>query len=122
MKEIRVGRYVLIDGIPCRVVEIETSAPGKHGSAKMRVTGIGMFDGQKKSIIKPSSADIEVPVIGKKKAQVVSVAESSVQVMDSDTFEVYDLQIPEDLRGKLEAGKEVEVIVAMGRKALSRVW
>lgn len=122
MKEIRVGRYVLIDGIPCRVVEIETSAPGKHGSAKMRVTGIGMFDGQKKSIIKPSSADIEVPVIGKKKAQVVSVAESSVQVMDSDTFEVYDLQIPDDLRGKLEAGKEVEVIVAMGRKALSRVW
>ena len=39
MKEIKVGRFVLIDGVPCKVVNIETSAPGKHGAAKMRVTG-----------------------------------------------------------------------------------
>jgi translation initiation factor 5A precursor (eIF-5A) len=31
MKEIKTGRFILIDGIPCKVVEIETSAPGKHG-------------------------------------------------------------------------------------------
>ena len=46
-KDIKIGRYLLIE-IPCRVVDIETSKTGKHGSAKMRVTGIGIFDGQKK--------------------------------------------------------------------------
>jgi translation initiation factor 5A len=122
LKNIRVGRYVLIDSIPCRVVDIETSSPGKHGAAKMRITAIGMFDGQKKSLIKPSSADIEVPIITKKKAQIVSVTNTSVQVMDSESFEVYEVPLTDEFRGKLEPGKEVEVMDAMGRKALSRIW
>ncbi|EQD40574.1 translation initiation factor IF-5A, partial [mine drainage metagenome] len=42
MKEIKVGRYIIIDGIPCKVVNIDVSSPGKHGSAKMRVTAIGI--------------------------------------------------------------------------------
>ena len=120
MKEIKVGRFVLIDGVPCKVVNIETSAPGKHGAAKMRVTGIGIFDGQKKVLLKPSSGDIDVPVINKRKAQVVSVSETSAQIMDSETYEVYEIPVPEELRNKLAAGAEVEVMEAMGRKALAR--
>ncbi|MCL4375267.1 translation initiation factor IF-5A, partial [Candidatus Marsarchaeota archaeon] len=69
MKDIKVGRFILIDGVPCRVVEIETSAPGKHGSAKMRVTAVSIFDGGKKTLLKPSDGDVEVPVITKRKAQ-----------------------------------------------------
>ena len=68
MKEVKPGRYILIDGIPCRVVDMEFSAPGKHGAAKVRVTAIGLFDGSKRTLLKPSNADIEVPVITKKKA------------------------------------------------------
>ncbi len=120
-KELREGRYVLIDGVPCRVVQIEISAPGKHGSAKMRITGMGIFDGHKKIIIKPSDADVEVPILKKKKAQVVSVTGNNAQLMDSDTYEVYDLPIPEDFTGKVIAGNEVETIEAMGKRAISRV-
>lgn len=29
------GSYVIIDGEPCKVVEIEKSKTGKHGSAKV---------------------------------------------------------------------------------------
>ena len=120
MKELRIGRYVLIDGIPCKVVDIDISSPGKHGSAKMRVTAIGIFDGQKKTILKPSDSDVEVPVINKKKAQVVSVEGASAQVMDLETYEVFALPIPEELQGKLKSGNEVELLEAMGNKAISR--
>ncbi len=120
MKEIKVGRYIMIDGVPCKVVDIETSAPGKHGPAKMRVTGLGIFDGQKKTLLKSSDGDAEIPVIKKKKAQVVSVSEKSAQLMDSETFEVYEITT-EGFTEKLNAGSEVEVMEAMGRKALSRV-
>ncbi|MCL4388968.1 MAG: translation initiation factor IF-5A [Candidatus Marsarchaeota archaeon] len=120
MKELRIGRYVLIDGIPCKVVDIDISSPGKHGSAKMRVTAIGIFDGQKKTILKPSDSDVEVPVINKKKAQVVSVEGSSAQVMDLETYEVFTLPIPEELQGKLKSGNEVELLEAMGNKTISR--
>jgi translation initiation factor 5A len=120
-KELREGRYLLIDGVPCRVLQIEISSPGKHGSAKMRITGIGIFDGHKKVIIMPNHSDVEVPILKKKKAQIVSVTGANVQLMDSDTYEVYELPITEEFVGKLVAGNEVEVIEAMGRRALSRL-
>lgn len=120
MKDLKIGRYVIIDSVPCKVVEIETSSPGKHGSAKMRITGIGIFDSQKKTLLKPSDGDVEVPTIVKKKAQVVSVEGSSAQLMDLESYEVYSLPIPEDLRGKFKSGNEVEIIEASGRRAISR--
>lgn len=119
-KDIKVGRFLLIDGVPCKVVDIETSAPGKHGSAKMRITAIGIFDGQKKTLLQPSHGDVQVPVIKKLRAQVVSVTGDNAQLMDAETYEVYDLKIPEELAGKLQAGSEVEVMEAMGKRALVR--
>jgi translation initiation factor 5A len=121
MKELRVGRFLLIEGIPCKVVDIEISSPGKHGSAKMRVTAIGIFDGQKKTLLKPSDSDVEVPVIKKKKAQIVSVTDNSAQLMDGETYEVYDIPITDEFKGKLKAGGELEIMDTMGRKALARV-
>ncbi|MDE1824141.1 MAG: translation initiation factor IF-5A [Candidatus Micrarchaeota archaeon] len=121
MKDIKPGRFILIDGVPCRVVEIDVSAPGKHGAAKMRITAVGIFDNQKKTLLKPSSADIEVPIITKRKAQVVSVSGNISQLMDLESYETYELQVPEDLRGSVKPGAEVEVMESMGRKAISRV-
>jgi translation initiation factor 5A len=121
MKEVKVGRYVMIDGVPCKVVDVETSAPGKHGPAKMRVTGLGIFDGQKKTLLKSSDGTAEVPVIKKHKAQVVSVGDNSAQLMDSETFEVFEITTVGFEGGNLTAGSEVEVMEAMGRKALARL-
>ncbi len=120
-KELKVGGYVMIEGVPCKIVDIETSAPGKHGSAKMRITAIGIFDGQKKTMLKPSSGDAERPVIDKRKAQVISVTGTMAQLMDADTYETYDLQVPEDLRGSVKSGAEVEVIHTMGKRAMTRL-
>jgi translation initiation factor 5A len=121
MKEVKPGRYILIDNIPCRVVDMEFSAPGKHGAAKVRVTAIGIFDGSKRTLLKPSNADVEVPVITKRKAQVVSKTETTVQLMDLETYDTYDLPMPEDLKEALKAGAEVEIIESMGKKAIGRV-
>ncbi len=120
-KELRIGRYLIIDDTPCKVVDIETSAPGKHGAAKMRITAIGIFDGSKKTLLKPSDGDVEVPVTTKKKAQVVSIIGQTAQLMDLDTYETYELPIPEEMKSALKPSSEVEVIEAMGKKALLRV-
>ena len=121
MKDLRPGRFLLIDGVPCRVVEIDVSSPGKHGAAKMRVTAVGIFDGSKKTLLKPSDADIEVPVINKKKAQVVSITENRAQLMDLESYDTYELPVPEDLKNSVKAGSEVEVMESMGKRAISRV-
>jgi translation initiation factor 5A len=120
-KELRVGKYVLIDDIPCKVVEIESSKPGKHGAAKMRVTAIGIFEGQKKTLLSPGDADVESPIIERKNVMILSVSGSNAQVMDQSSNEVFDLDIPADLVSAAAPGKEAEVIEAMGRKKVERI-
>ncbi len=120
---IKPGQWVLIDGAVCRVVDVQVSSPGKHGSAKVRITAVGVFDGQKRQMLKPSGADVEVPVIKRKYAQVLALMGDQVQLMDLETYETYELPMPDDkeLASKLEPGVEVEVMEAGEYRKIARV-
>ena len=120
-KELKVGKYILIDDIPCRVVGVESSRPGKHGSAKMRITAVGIFEGQKKTLLTPGDADVEVPIIERKTVQILSVSGKTAQVMDSQSYEMYDMEIPDELASEATAGKEVEILEAMGKRKMERI-
>ena len=109
-------------GDPCRITEYDTSKPGKHGSAKARIVGVGIFDGQKRPHVGPVSMQIHVPLIDKRAAQIISMVGSNVQVMDSETFETIDIDmIEEELEGKLEQGKDIEYWNVMVRTKIMRV-
>lgn len=120
-KDIKVGKYILIDDVPCKVVEIETSKTGKHGAGKMRITGIGVFEGQKKVLLTPADADVEVPIIERKTVQIMSLNGKNAQVMDTQTYEIYEMEVPDELLPNVAAGKEVEIISSMGKKKMERV-
>jgi translation initiation factor 5A len=117
------GSYVMIDGEPCRIVEYDKSKPGKHGAAKARIVGIGVFDSVKRSLVSPVSTNVEVPLIEKKSGQIVSSSPQSVQLMDLETFETIDLPMPtdEEIRSKIASGAEVEYWQVLGRTKIVRV-
>lgn len=114
---LKVGSYVVIDEEPCKIVEVERSKPGKHGSAKVRIVAIGVFDNVKRSIVAPVDTKVEIPVIEKAQAQVVATLPDAVQLMLMDTYETVEVPYPEEeeLKKKLEPGAEVEVWRIMGR-------
>ena len=112
---------MIIEDIPCRIVNIDSSKPCKHGAAKMRVTGIGVFDSQKKQLLVPSDADVEIPIIDRQTAQVVAVNGNTAQLMDTTTYEVFELSIPEELMKDAAAGKEADIMCALGKKAITRI-
>ncbi|MEE9406110.1 MAG: translation initiation factor IF-5A [Candidatus Aenigmarchaeota archaeon] len=105
--KLKPGSYVVIDGEPCRVVSMIKSKPGKHGSTKARVAGVGIFDGKKRELMRPASSTVEVPMIEKKKAQVLSVEGNIAQLMDLTEYNNFEATIPEEFEGKIEAGGEV---------------
>jgi translation initiation factor 5A len=121
-KDLKVGKYVVIDNVPCRVVELDVSKPGKHGAAKMRVTGIGIFNGEKKVLLIPADAEVVIPVIKKITGQIISFVGETAQIMNKETYEVFEVPVPEELKDKIQEGKEVEVIEAMGQRAISMVY
>jgi len=114
---------MIIDNEPCHIVDITKSKPGKHGSAKARIVAIGVFDGVKRSFVKPVDLNTEVPIIDKRPGQVFAVNPSGVQIMDLGTFEYLDAPFPEeaDLKAKLIAGAEIEYWRILGRIKIVRV-
>jgi translation initiation factor 5A len=120
VRTLKENRYILIDEEPCKIVSITTSKPGKHGEAKARIEAIGVFDGQKRSVVYPVKHKVGVPMIDKRTAQVVSLMGKNVQLMDMETYEVFEMPIPEELEGQLEPGKEVMYLQAMGRRKITR--
>jgi len=119
-KDIKEGRHILIDGEPCKVVSIDISKTGKHGSAKMRIVAIGLFDGSKRNFLTPASGDVEVPIIEKKAMQVLNVENNIAHLMDSTTYENIELSIPPDVQGVV-SGVEVEVMEAMGKRMITKI-
>ncbi len=119
--KLKEGRFIVVDDEPCRIVGFSTSAPGKHGHAKAKVDAIGLFDSQKRTIVRPTSAKIEVPVIERGNAQVLAVVVNNAQLMDLATYETFELPVPIALRGEAREGVEVEYIQALGRRKIERV-
>lgn len=107
LKDCKPGAYIMIDGEPCKVMDFAKFKTGKHGSAKARLVAIGIFDEKKRDVLSPADSQVQVPIIEKKKAQVITVGELA-QLMDLSDYSTFESVIPEEFKGKLEAGMEVE--------------
>ncbi len=109
IKDLKEGGFIIIDEAPCRVEDVQISKAGKHGAAKARLTAVGIFDNVKRIIVKPGGAKVDVPIIEKKSMQVVAIMGNNAQLMDLETYDMREVPIPEELRGKLREGEEILV-------------
>ena len=107
MKNLKKGGFVLIDDVACKVISVNISKSGKHGASKARVEGMGLLDGRRRNVIKPADSKIPIPILLKKQAQVLAIIGERVQLMDLKDYSNFELDIPEDMKGKLESGQEI---------------
>ncbi len=115
VRTLKEGRYVIIDDEPCVIKSLSHSKPGKHGSAKARVDAVGIFDNQKRSIISPVTQKIYVPLVERKNGQVISISGDVLQLMDMGDYSTIELTLPDEYKDKIEVGKDVQYLVAMGK-------
>lgn len=120
---LKVGRHLVIDDEAYKIVSLEKSKPGKHGSAKARIVAINIFDDTKKSIVSPVDARVDIPIIEKRSAQVLSLENENVQLMDLESYEVFYTAIPleKELSTRVALNAEVEYWTVLGRKKIIRV-
>src|SRR3989344_4091719 len=115
---LKLGSYVLVDNVACTVKDIQKGKTGKHGAAKCRIDCVGIITGQKKQIMCPADENVIVPIIGKKNAQVLSVQGETANVMDMETYETFDLKIPEELKDNVKEGGIVNYWIIMDQKVI----
>jgi translation initiation factor 5A len=115
------GKSVVIDGAACIVSDISISRPGKHGHAKVNLTATGMIDGKKRNIIMPGHDKIPVPVIENKSAQVLTISGETANIMDTESYETLDLNIPEELKDQIVEGCTIMYAIILDAKIIKAV-
>lgn len=120
MTQLRKGSYVLIEGSPCEVSKIDISKTGKHGHAKARIEAIGVIDGKKRIIVKPGNEKIAVPLIEKKKGQILTV-NAKASMMDIESYETVEAAVPDEMRERLKEGMQVEYWDIEGQRVIKRI-
>jgi len=117
--EVKVGTNIIVDEIPCVVKSIDISKTGKHGHAKCRIEAVGMITGQKKVFVIPGHDRLEVPLVDKRKGQVLSLGDA-VSVMDLESFETLDVPCSDEIKKELEENSNVEYWDIEGEKIIKR--
>ncbi|MFC1685985.1 translation initiation factor IF-5A [Nanoarchaeota archaeon] len=118
--EIRAGTNVLIDNNACSVKSVDISKTGKHGHAKVRMECIGLIDGKKRIVLKPGHDKFDVPLVEKKRGQVLSTTESNASIMDVESFETLNVDVISELKGTISEGDQVEYWDIEGTKIIKR--
>ncbi|MEM1535358.1 MAG: translation initiation factor IF-5A [Candidatus Pacearchaeota archaeon] len=118
--EAKEGTNVIIEGAPCTVKRIDISKTGKHGASKVRLEAVGIIDGKKRVVVMPGDERLEVPLIVKKRAQILALAEQKANIMDLESFETFDAAIDPEIGQELKEGDSVEYWDVEGTKIIKR--
>ena len=120
---LKIGSFIIVDGEPCRIVEISKAKTGKHGSAKASITAVSLVSKAKKVLVVPVDTQVEVPIVEKRVGQVIADLGDKFQVMDVETFEVFEVLkelLDEDLRDKITTNMEVEYWQVLNMRIIVR--
>lgn len=115
------GNTIVFDGKACVIKDIQVGKSGKHGHAKARIEAVSILDDQKIIKVMPGGDKVDIPLIEKKTAQVLSLKEDNANVMDMESFETFDLKIPEELKGKVIEGSQVIYWIILTQKVIMQI-
>ncbi len=118
IKDLKPNGFILIDDVPCRIEKVQVSTSGKHGHAKVRVDAVGLLDNTRRSILGPSHDNVTVPIVLKKKAQVLSVSGNKTHLMDMNDYSMLDLDVPDERKDEVVAGAEIDYFEVCDIKTL----
>jgi len=122
---LRKNGYAMLKGHPCKIVDMSTSKTGKHGHAKVNMTGIDIFDGKKYEDMSPSTHNMEVPNVSRIEYNLIDVTEEGYLSLMDDNGDVRDdlhcnhnPELLEEIKTKFEAGDEmmISVLKALGKE------
>ena len=121
ISKLKVGRFIVMEGVACVITSMQRSAPGKHGHAKYRVEAKSIIGNSKRQMVISGHDKVQVPIVDKNSAQVLSVTGTTAQVMDSESYETFNMEIPEELRNEIVEGVDIIYWDILGQKIIKQL-
>jgi len=114
---LRIGGHVMIKEHPCRIIKMTTSKTGKHGHAKVHITGSDIFNGTKHDLLSSSTHNVDVPNINRADYLLTDIDEGYLVLMNDAGEMKEDVKLPlnEELANKIQSqfdnGKELMITI-----------
>ena len=122
------GSLVMIKGNPCKVTEVSTAKPGKHGSAKVIIKAKDILSAKVYECTFHSGDMIDAPIVKRTEYTLLNIEEEQLQLLDAAGEMKEDVNLPEDehlrevaqkIKDIFEEGKReclVTVIATLGKE------
>ena len=88
------GSLVMIKGNPCKVTQVSTAKPGKHGSAKVILTGKDILTAKVYDCTYHAGDMVPAPIVVRKEYTLLNLDEDTLEVLDSNGEVKSDLNLP----------------------------
>ena len=127
------GSLVMIKGNPCKVTEVSTAKPGKHGSAKVILKGKDILTAKVYECTFHAGDMVDAPIVSRNEYTLLNIDDNTLELLDQNGEVKSDVNLPEDehlrdvaakIRQIFEEGKKeclVSVIATMNKEIVVEV-
>jgi len=116
---VKKGKFVMLKGHPCKIMDVKTSKTGKHGHMKCNITGIDVLTAKKYNDVVPGHANMTEFKLEKNEYQVIDIAEDKTNISCLDK-ENKTYTVPIDTQNS-EVAKKLCEEFALGKQLMVAV-
>jgi len=89
------GSLIMIKGFPCKVTEVTTAKPGKHGSAKVIMKGRDILTAKIYECTMHAGDLVDAPIVKRNEFTLLNIDDTTLELLDSNGEVKSDCNLPE---------------------------
>ena len=109
------GSLVMIKGFPCKVTEVSTAKPGKHGSAKVILKGKDILTGKTYDCTYHSGDMVDAPITSRDEYTLLNIEDTTLELLTKEGEVKSDVNMP-DAEHLKEVVEKIKAIFEEGKK------
>jgi translation initiation factor 5A len=90
------GSLIMIKGFPCKVTEVTTAKPGKHGSAKVIMKGKDILSNKIYECTYHAGDMVDAPIVKRIEYQLLNIEDTTLELLDDKGEVKSDVDLPEE--------------------------
>ena len=109
------GSLVMIKGNPCKVTEVSTAKPGKHGSAKVILKGRDILSAKIYECTYHAGDMVDAPLVSRAEYTLLNVDDDALELLDNQGEVKSDVNLPTAEHLK-DVANQIKKIFEEGKK------
>ena len=95
-QRLKSGSLVMMKGCPCKVTEVSTAKPGKHGSAKVILKGKDILTGKQYECTYHSGDMVDAPITKRDEYTLLNIDDDQLELLTPEGEVKADVGLPPD--------------------------